>query len=827
METQRLRILLVEDDRDDYVEVRTLLARIPSGKFALEWIADYNAALEAVLQCRHDVILLDYRLGAGNGLELLREAVAKGCRTPMIVLTGHEDYSVDVDAMNAGAADYLIKDRIDAPLLERAIRYAVQAARARDTHLEHLARVRKLLAVSTEMLAETTVDGLLRRVVRSAVEITGAQSGFSGCGLRRGKFRYMAVSAPDGTRTRPGSPVGFPGPFMRRVCLELMGDKESIRLSRLDLQDHPVSRLVPESHVGLGGLLCARLSGGISGHASGLILVSGKEADGFTMEDEVLLTELAAIASLGLQHVLSMRRAERRAQEAERAKRILEALMEHVPKGMAIVGAANSGVYAVSKYGREITRGMVDLYVWGREGKAGFQCLRPDGAASIAEEDLPLTRAIARGEVVTDEELVLTTPSGRNLPILCNAGPIRNRDGGITGGIIAWCDMTALKESQKALKESEEKYRTIFEMSPVGIFHFDRNGTITAFNDALTKSLHTPAEELIGFNALEWKGNEHMGHGIQECLRGNVTHFEGGYHCNAAGGKSRTVLVKVRYNPIVGEGGKILGGIGTVEDVTEQTRTQNALRESERRLRVLSSKLLVAQEEERKRIAREIHDSIGSSLTAIKYGVECAFSRLDKDMEQSSDLPACRETFSTACDRIVSMVQGTVEECRRLITDLRPSILDDLGVLATINWFCRQFESIYADIGMEVVVDVDEAVIPDRARIVIYRIMQEAFNNIAKYSRTDRVLISLRKIGNSVKLEITDYGVGFDVAALTSRRGESGGLGLTSMQERTEFSGGTFAVISNKGKGTTITASWPCNRRRKPGVGARKPRAGE
>jgi signal transduction histidine kinase/HPt (histidine-containing phosphotransfer) domain-containing protein len=121
-----LRILLIDDDEDSLVITRGLLARVEGTAFHLEWADSYEAGLETLRQGRHDACLMDYRLGARDGLELLREAVAQGCRVPMIVLTGQGDKAVDLQAMKAGAADYLVKDALDASRLERSIRYAVE-----------------------------------------------------------------------------------------------------------------------------------------------------------------------------------------------------------------------------------------------------------------------------------------------------------------------------------------------------------------------------------------------------------------------------------------------------------------------------------------------------------------------------------------------------------------------------------------------------------------------------------------------------------------------------------------------------------------------------
>ena len=132
MSVGRLSILLVEDDEDDYVLTRELLSENYGDGFQLEWKIGYDDGLKALLSGGHDVCLLDYRLGEHSGIDLLRRALDGGCETPVIVLTGQGDRSVDVEAMRAGAADFLVKGQFAAPLLERSIRYAMERQRAQD-----------------------------------------------------------------------------------------------------------------------------------------------------------------------------------------------------------------------------------------------------------------------------------------------------------------------------------------------------------------------------------------------------------------------------------------------------------------------------------------------------------------------------------------------------------------------------------------------------------------------------------------------------------------------------------------------------------------------
>ncbi len=130
MQADVIKVLLVDDDEDDFIITRRLLRDGGPGRFALEWVSTIEAARRVIAERRHDVYLLDYALGSADGLELIRESVAAGCAAPMIMLTGHGSRDVDMKALQAGAADYLDKGEITAPLLERAIRYALEKARA-------------------------------------------------------------------------------------------------------------------------------------------------------------------------------------------------------------------------------------------------------------------------------------------------------------------------------------------------------------------------------------------------------------------------------------------------------------------------------------------------------------------------------------------------------------------------------------------------------------------------------------------------------------------------------------------------------------------------
>ena len=146
MEISPIRVLLVDDDHDDYAIMRDLFIEIEVGKFRLEWVDTYDAAIEKMLRNEHDVYLVDYLLGERNGLELLKEAIKEGCKAPIILLTGKGAREVDMAAMKAGASDYLDKSEIGAPLIERSIRYAIERKRTLEEQIRLISQLQEALA---------------------------------------------------------------------------------------------------------------------------------------------------------------------------------------------------------------------------------------------------------------------------------------------------------------------------------------------------------------------------------------------------------------------------------------------------------------------------------------------------------------------------------------------------------------------------------------------------------------------------------------------------------------------------------------------------------
>jgi signal transduction histidine kinase len=258
------------------------------------------------------------------------------------------------------------------------------------------------------------------------------------------------------------------------------------------------------------------------------------------------------------------------------------------------------------------------------------------------------------------------------------------------------------------------------------------------------------------------------------------------------------IWVMRSFSQITYKGRPAISGI--VADISKRRRAEEALRKSDKELRVLSNQLLSAEEKERKRIARELHDGIGQALSAIKFSVENAMLELRS---------AANPVDFGCLEAVIPLTQKTIEEVRRIVKDLRPSILDDLGILATIRWFCREFQNVYAGIRIETTIGVEEKEVSPYLKTTVYRIMQEALNNVAKHSQASFVHLQLKKNRSHLNLSIRDNGRGFNLDKAMALKTSHRGFGLASMRERAELSGATFSIDTVTGKGTTIKIVWP------------------
>jgi PAS domain S-box-containing protein len=329
-----------------------------------------------------------------------------------------------------------------------------------------------------------------------------------------------------------------------------------------------------------------------------------------------------------------------------------------------------------------------------------------------------------------------------------------------------------------------------------GLFICDERGLIVYANERFCRILGSSQEDLLlqpaseHFLGMYSQFLEAQNRGQREC------HF--GVDWRNSSDEARSL--RVTGELFESDDRKYLGCYGIVQDLTGRSQTEAALRRSQSESTVLSAQLLAAQEEERQRIARELQDGIGQALGGVKFGLEaCA------ELIRSGD----HEAAVGIARLLVTKIQSAVEEVRRISMNLHPSTLDDLGLLATIGWLSREFRAVYQHLDLHTSVEVREEEIPVAAKSVIYRIIQEALNNVVMHAQARNVSLTLRRDRGLVELTIQDDGIGFDNARVRDGDEPDRGLGLASMRDRAEATGGQFTLDTELGRGTTVCVTWP------------------
>ena len=236
-------------------------------------------------------------------------------------------------------------------------------------------------------------------------------------------------------------------------------------------------------------------------------------------------------------------------------------------------------------------------------------------------------------------------------------------------------------------------------------------------------------------------------------------------------------------------------------EISKRQEYEFSLKRKDDQIRLISSKLHQRNEIERKKIANDLHDVLGSSLTSIKYTL--------------SSIINCKAKISKGVllklEYLNQLIQNSMQEVREISLNLRPSLIDDLGILSTISWLSTKFEKTYPWVFVDQQINIKEEDISEPLKIVIYRILQEAMNNIARHCHCETVRIIFQRNKASIDLIIEDTGDGFDLDEQLSIKSdhENQKMGLISMKERAKLSGGRFSIQSKIGVGTRIKVTWP------------------
>jgi len=346
------------------------------------------------------------------------------------------------------------------------------------------------------------------------------------------------------------------------------------------------------------------------------------------------------------------------------------------------------------------------------------------------------------------------------------------------------------KRAEMALRESEERYRELFENAKDAIYVHDLKGIYIRINRAAEELSGYSRDEIVGHHFSEFVSEEHVQY-VKECFCSKLAeNNETSYEVDVIAKDGRRVPVEVSSRAIY-EDGMLVGIQGMARDITERKLAQDALQ-------MFSRQLIEAQEDERRRISRELHDQIGQILTAVKMNLYSV-----QQICESSEAGSYVRDNLEAVDEALRLV-------RDLSVDLRPPMLDDLGLVTALRWYVSRYSK-RTGLSVEVAVDLPD---PNERfsrelETACFRIAQEALTNIARHAQANQILVQLAREENSLLLTVKDDGVGFDLRRLRKHAPGVATLGLVSMQERAHAAGGTIRIDSAISKGTEIRFSVP------------------
>ena len=355
--------------------------------------------------------------------------------------------------------------------------------------------------------------------------------------------------------------------------------------------------------------------------------------------------------------------------------------------------------------------------------------------------------------------------------------------------------ITERKRAEEALRESEERYRELFENARDAIYVHDLEGNYISVNRAAETLSGYARDEILGRHYTEFIAKEHLSQ-VSDCLLAKLEqHGETTYEVDVLAKDGRRVPVEVSSRGIY-ENGVIVGVQGTARDITERKQAQDTLR-------MFSRQLIEAQEDERRRIARDLHDQIGQALTAVKMNLYTV-QRFCDEPEPAH----CLKDNIDAVDEALRLV-------RDLSVDLRPPLLDDLGLATALCWYVDRYEK-RAGVTTEVLIEMpnQNERFTRELETACFRIAQEALTNVARHARATHVLLQLTRTPARLEMVVRDDGVGFDPAALRKRARRVATLGLLGMQERAHAAGGALDIHSQVSTGTAVHFSVPVDKTR-------------
>jgi PAS domain S-box-containing protein len=403
-------------------------------------------------------------------------------------------------------------------------------------------------------------------------------------------------------------------------------------------------------------------------------------------------------------------------------------------------------------------------------------------------EEFPARREKLGAEKQILFETTLVTSDGRKIPVEVSSRLFEL--GGQTLVLSVVRDITERQRAQQALEAERRRLFSLLDELPAFVYLVAQDYSIRFANRVFRENFGEPAGKFC-YEVINQAKTR-----CPECQTFNIfrTGKPQSFEWVPRGGRT----LQLYEYPFTDVDGSPLGLVLGM-DITERKLQEKKLEESEKNLRYLASQLLNAQERERRRISRELHDELGQSLLVLKLQLQ-SISR-----EQAKAKGVAKEDLGD----ILAYVDGVIDNVRRISRDLSPTMLEDLGFSAALKRLLDSFQKHYDLQKFSLDLDEIDNLMSPEAKINIYRIFQESLTNIGKYAQAGRVAVSIKKRKGQILFQVEDNGKGFNMAQVLGGSASSRGLGLAAMEERVRMLGGALKIRSREGSGTKISFTIP------------------
>ncbi len=770
-----MRVLVVDDHEVVRRGVRSLILTQSKYEVCGEAV-DGQDAVDKAQKLHPDVIVMDVSMPRLNGFEATRLIRAALPDSEVLILSQHDSPEMVRQAFKSGARGYVVKSSIARDLIS-ALESVSQHQSFFDPAISQLERITHV--DSQEVLQRSAA---LENALRESEELyrTTFELAALGIGHQSPEGRWLQVNE------KLCEIVGYSREELLQMNFQQITFPEDLEadLARLEMmkarrteKDSKEKRYVRKD----GSLVWVSLR-----------LSAVRDYNGELKRVIVVVEDIT----------------ERR--ESEQARYRLAAIVESSDD--AIVSKNLNGIIQTWNSGAERIFGYTSAEA---VGQSITLIIPPE----LRDEEKEIIRRLRLGERIEHYETIRVSKSGDRLNISLTVSPVRDSKGRIVGASKIARDVTEQKRIQQAIKEREARLRAAFSQTYSFLVFLTPDGTIIDANRAALEAWGRKREDIIGnkFWDFWWSplpdDVETLKKSVARAVAGELVREEC-YFCLADGTRR---YAHRTLNPVLDDDGNLVMIVATGLDITEErelreqleARVKERTRELEEKnltllehsetVRELSGRLLRAQDEERRRIARDLHDSSGQILAAVQMNL----APLEQEAHKLS------ADFAQGIRESISLVEQLSKELRTVSYLLHPPLLDEAGLPSALSWYIEGFSQ-RSGIAVHLEVPPNVGRLPRDMEMTIFRIVQECLTNIHRHSGSKKASIVLSRSGNSVRLQIQDEGQGMPV----SRNGKArptairSGVGIQGMRERVKQLGGAFDIHSDE-NGTTVTANFP------------------